>query len=280
MLAQDMREFQVGMLQELCPPFAAVGLGGSVGARQNDADSDLDFFLLAPAEEFLSLVESFPRMVRHPSPPVVCRRRGFHAEFGYMYTYVYSNRCHVDYSINCSGTLARTPMAAKTHVLKDLTGEFTAYHEQMRDLARDFPAGEALDGAAAEVLVELVRIEAYTRRGELLSVLHRFERLRLVLLGLERHIRGIGPYTPHDADKWVARDLPEMLETVAATCPTFDWSGAARAFDVLQAAVCRRLAALGTVGGLRPAYRTILDEVVTDVRSAMQENVRSSAPRA
>jgi hypothetical protein len=268
-----LRERQLQVLHELCPPFLAVGLGGSTGASSDDGLSDLDFFLLAPDDGFLHLARTFPDMVSHPWEPLVCRRRGFHPEFGYMYTYVFPNLRHIDYNLNCHGTLARTPMAARTHVTKDLTGEFTEYHERMRDLAGHFAVEEAVDDARGELLVELVRMQAYTRRNELLSVLHRFERLRLVYLALLRHEAGTGSYVPHDADKWVRRDLPpDVTAVVAGSFCRFDWDEAAMSFrrlvDALRDAIVRRSSAWDPAA----PYACAVDELVRDIEARMAGN--------
>jgi hypothetical protein len=273
-LTEDFHDYQIRMVQELCPPFDAVGIGGSAGMGQQDADSDRDFFLLAPADRFLPLVESFPRLVRHAWPPIVERRRGFVAEFGYMYTYMYDNGCYVDYILNCSGTLPRTPMVAKIRVLKDLTGEFTAYREEGGALARDFPNSAAAESASADLLIETRKIKAYAVRAELISVLHCFERFRLVLLALDRHLRGTDPYTPHDAAKWVARDLPDLQKSLSVTFVPFSWEAAESAFAVLQQGIRDRLVAVGGPDGPGPAYWRLFDAVACDVRQAMRQNAR------
>jgi hypothetical protein len=260
------------MVQALCPPFDAVGIGGSAGIGQHDAESDLDVFFMAPADAFLSLVESFPRLLQHAWPPVVERQRGFIAEFGYMYTYVYANGCYVDYILNCSGTLPRTPMSAKIRVLTDITGEFTAYQREAAVLARHFPDSEAVECAAADLLIETRKIKTYAVRAELVSVLHCFERFRLVLLALDRHIRGTDPYIPQDAAKWVARDLPDLQEILSATFVPFAWQEAERAFDVLHQGIRDRLVDVADPDRLGPAYWTSLDAVRCDVRQAMRRN--------
>jgi hypothetical protein len=130
-------------------------------------------------------------------------------------------------------------MARKTKVLMDHTGTFTNFHAAVAG------ADPQLDEAWGEVLVELLRIRKYAERGELLTVLHRFERLRLVLLALERHLRHAEPYIPHDADKWVGRDLsPSVNALIASTFAPCTWPAAGSAFAAVYQGVTARLAEL------------------------------------
>jgi hypothetical protein len=232
-------EDQLRNLHDLCPPFEAVGVGGSLGAGSADPDSDLDFFLLVPDDQFFAVVHRFPTLIGHVWPPVVSRRRGFLPEFGYQFTYVYPNGYSVDFVLNCPSSLLRTPMARKTRVTKDLTGRFTRFHQSV---ANDLATGDDyVPAVAAELLIELLRISKYARRAELFSLVHRLERLRLVLLAQERRRHG-EPYCPHDADKWVARDFdPDVVSLLHATFAPPEPTAAAAAIRVLCTGILDRL---------------------------------------
>jgi hypothetical protein len=264
------------MLHSLCPPLEAVGIGGSVGAGTRDSGSDLDFFLLVPDDGFFAIVREFPDLIRHPWPPLVMRRRGFHPEFGYMFSYAYHNRYQVDYNVNCRSSLIRTPMAAKIRVTKDLAGFFTRYQSDMRRYSAGHDESPALE-AAAEFLLETLRIEKYAQRRELLSMVHRFERLRLILLGLERHLRRGEPYSPHDADKWAARDLTaETLREVEATFGPFTWEAAAKAFERLWLGVAERISDAAVGADLGVAYWSTCSETRAKIAEALTAATREA----
>lgn len=266
MNSAEFLDYELEMLRGLVPPLEAYGLGGSSGRGSADALSDLDFFLLVPDKEFFAFVQQFPGLIRHPWPPIAWRRRGFVPDFGFQFSAVFENLYSVDYHVNCHSSLRRTPMARKTQVIFDNSGLFTEFHRALPDsslLSREEYAADA----AAEVLIELQRLHKYVCRGELLSVLHRFERLRLVMLGLERYLRGGEPYSPHDADKWMARDLTAAVNAeVAATFSVFDWKAAAASFTLLHAGVSARLA---EVTEQSPAYRSAIDRLAGEIVDLM-----------
>ena len=76
----------------------------------------------------------------------------------------------------------------------------------------------------------------------MVAVVHRFERLRLVLLGLERYLSRGEPYAPHDADKHVNRDFGAAAEALLApTFCTLDAQAALGTFRSLHAGISQRL---------------------------------------
>jgi hypothetical protein len=91
-----------------------------------------------------------------------------------------------------------------------------------------------LHDATAEVLSELLRIHKYAARGELIPVVHRLERLRLVVLALERYLHHNGYFTPHDSDKWVSRDLgADLMKQLRPTFPELEPRAIAHALRLL-----------------------------------------------
>jgi hypothetical protein len=212
----DLYRHNVQLLLDISPPIEAFGIGGSGGSRNTDQFSDLDFFLFISVGRFSQFLQDFPSLLRHPVAPIASRQRGFLPYFGYQFTFIYPDRSIVDYFVNCNITLLVTPMARKTQVIHDLTGEFTEYHRNLPGPAEGRAAH--LADAAAEILTELIRIKKYVGRNDLPPVIHRLERLRLVALALERYLHHAQPYIPHDADKWVLRDLgPGPYETLRPT---------------------------------------------------------------
>lgn len=226
---------QVKALEELCPPVLAFAVGGSRGIGTSDELSDVDFFLLVPNDKLFTFAESFPKLISHPWPPLATRDRGFWPEFGYQISYVYDNGCTVDYFINSEESLRRTPMARKMTILKDSDGRFTSYQESIADYcASPQSRQDYILAAAAEILIELITILKYAQRGDLIPVLHRLERLRLVYLGLSRYRLNSEPYVPHDADKRVMHDLEShVVESITQTFPYLNKADAAHSFRKL-----------------------------------------------
>jgi hypothetical protein len=264
-------DFQVRMLDALCPPVLGFGIGGSQGAAQADQHSDLDFFLLVPDEQLFDFIESFPALVRHRTPPVLVRDRGFWPEFGYQFTYVYETRQVLDYFINSPRTLRKTPMARKTRIIKDSDGRFTAYQREIAEYcasphaARDYHAA-----ARAEILVELLTIAKHLRRHDLIPAAHRLDRLRGVYLGLARYHRNAEPYAPHDADKRVTRALgPAIYDAVAGTFPRLSEADIADSLGRLADLLDAELAADSAPGGA--AFRADCREIVANARRGLRE---------
>jgi hypothetical protein len=234
-------DYQLQMLHRLCPPLEAVGLGGSTGRGEADDLSDLDFFLLVSDAEFFAAVERFPDLITHPQPPVAHWRRGFTPNFGFTFAYFYRDGISVEYMLHCHRSLRRTPMALSTRITRDLTGFYTGFLESLpgsAELSRD---GYTAD-ATGEFIAELLKLSKYAQRGELPAIVHRFERLRLVFIGLERYLTRGEPYAPHDSDKRVYRDLGQAGETMLS--PTFcelDPQAALAAFRVLYRGIKERL---------------------------------------
>lgn len=219
----------VRCLTDLSPPVEAFGIGGSVGAGKSDDLADLDFFLLVPTEQFREFTASFPTLIRHPKPLIASRIRGFTAFFGYQFTFIYDDCSSVDYFINCPLTLQSTPMAHKTRVLRDLTGYFTAFHQTLPGRADDQQL--YLRNTTAELLWEALRIRKYVKRQDLIALVHRLERIRLVTLALERYLHNDEYFIPHDADKWIARDLGDsIIERLEPTFPSLSPRSISKSF--------------------------------------------------
>jgi hypothetical protein len=234
-------DYQLHMLHQLCPPLEAVALGGSTGRGEADQLSDLDFFLLVADAEFFATVDRFPELITHPQPPVARWQRGFTPNFGFTFTYFYRDGTSVEYMLHCHRSLRRTPMALSTRITKDLTGFYSRFLEDLPRAPELSPDGYAAD-ATGEFLAELLKLAKYARRGELPAIVHRFERLRLVFLGLERYLTRGEPYAPHDSDKRVYRDLGPAGEAMLS--PTFcelDPRAALAAFRILYGRIRDRL---------------------------------------
>jgi hypothetical protein len=261
-------EYQLQMLHSLCPPLEAVGLGGSAGRGEADDLSDLDFFLLVPDAEFFATVDILPELITHPRPPVACWRRGFTPNFGFAYLYFYPGGESVEYMVHCHRSLRRTPMALSTRITKDLTGFYTRFLAELpgsAELSRESYAADA----TGEFLAELGKLARYAQRGELPAIVHRFERLRLVLLGLERYLTRGEEYAPHDSDKRVYRDLGQAGEVLIS--PTFcalDPRPALAAFRALYQGVSERLARMDTAGAAADAA-----ELAAALRARIEEGL-------
>jgi hypothetical protein len=217
----DLFQYQFEMLSALCPPLLGFGIGGSQGASKADQHSDLDFFLLVPNDQLFSFAKGLPHLITHPWPPVAIRDRGFWPDFGYQLTCVYYNECMIDYFINCEASLRLTPMARKTKILKDTTGQLSAYQNRIRRYCNSKQANaDYISAASTETLIELLIIQKHVRRHDLIPVVHRLERLRLIYLGLTRHHTNTAPYVPHDADKRVHQYIePRLLDSIIQTFP-------------------------------------------------------------
>jgi hypothetical protein len=205
--AQSWHQFHETMIAQLCPPFDAIAVGGSAD-RNSDQLSDLDFFLVAPDDEFLVLIRDFPRLLHHASPPVTERHRGYLTEFGYQFTYVYSHGRMVEYNLNCHATLTEGPMMLKNRVIKDRTGRYTELLQQTRR-AVNTSADVFLRSLFAEYTVELIKFEKYALRRDWIVLNHRLERLRLLYLSLLRLSISGEQVRPHDSDKNLASLLPK-----------------------------------------------------------------------
>jgi len=226
MLFEEVRD----RLRSLSPPIEAFGIGGSAGAGQDDPSADLDFFLLVPTQDFLPLIQDFPALIGDQGKSrLVTWRRGFTPQFGYQFVFIYQDLSSVDFFINCPVTWTPTPMARKTRILQDATGRFTSYHRSLPDRAQQ---AEMLTGnTTAEMLSEAVRIRRYARRGELVSIVHRLERIRLLALAVERYVSLGQDFIPHDADKWVARDLGgATVRQLSKTFPKLDARAVAESY--------------------------------------------------
>ena len=205
-------------LTKMAPPIEAFGIGGSTGAGRRDDVADLDFFILVPTSAYEAFLGSFvERMGSHTKPLVTSWERGVTPLFGYQFSFIYDDFSCADFFINCPVTLRQTPMAKKTRVLLDSAGYFTSFHEALTQ--RSDPAAELRHRAMAELLSETMRIRKYATRGELVSIVHRLERIRLLGLALQRFLHHGQDFVPHDADKWVLRDLG--IQTVERLTPTF-----------------------------------------------------------
>jgi hypothetical protein len=226
------------LLVRLCPPFEAAGFGGAPEAA-TDGYSDVDCFLLAPDGDLAGLIGSFPGLVEHPEEPIVAWERGWHPGFGYQYVYIYPDSSGIDYFINSAYTLTATAMALKTRLVIDNTGSYSSFLASLND-HRSLSAGAEYSAAAAEYLVELVKVRKYVARRQLLAAAHRLERLRLVLLALERSHARSDRYNPHDADKHI--DLGNDLgELIASTFLPLTWPDVHTALEALSRAIVARL---------------------------------------
>jgi len=275
--AKSFLDYQLAMLHELCPPIEAVGIGGSVGSGEADAMSDLDFFFLLPDDDFFATIDVFPELISHRQPPVVSWRRGFNPDFGFTFSYFYNDGTSVEYMLNCHHSLRRTPMALKTRVIRDLTGYFTRYHESLIDHP-ELTAQHYASESAGALLAEILKISKYARRNELVAVIHRLERLRLILLALERHISLGDHYVPHDADKRVHRDLgPAIEDMLALTFCEFSPVRTLDSFRHLDIEIEKRLKALTVKQPLSDEFWRLKDRLTEQADQHLRDLSHSTA---
>jgi len=264
----ELLQYYMTALSSMQPPLEAISLGGSSSDGTYDEASDLDFFLLFPDEVFFTAATNFERNLTHPTPVIVSRRRGFVPLFGFGYSYIYQNHTSVDFFLNCPSSLTVSPMVSKAHILVDHTGRYTRFIESTT-------AGVDRDWLVRYISSELVFIvttmEKFAKRGDLLRLLHRLERLRLLLLSLEWFLKRGKIVHPHDADLSVDRDLsPVFCSEVYSTIGVQSGSAAAEAIQLLCIAIKTRLVRLDPDSSDDQLYK-LVDHAVHSIRQSFEQ---------
>ncbi len=196
------------------PPIEAVAVGVSLAARRADEYSDVDFFVLLPEPGFLSSVGELGRRISCTADCLAYRFEGYVQDFGFTFTLIDRDGTFIDLFINCPPTLPRGPMALKTRILLDATGQYTQL------LRCQAPPEYSLqrNNAVVDVLVELDMLRKYAARRELVPLLHHLDQLRVVVIALERATKHGQPYNPYGSDSRLSAETGpgyegELLDT-------------------------------------------------------------------
>jgi hypothetical protein len=242
---------QTRLLRSLSPPIKAFGIGGSVGAGQADKLADLDFFIVLPTRHFFrhllkirSLLPGSPTVAALPEPE-------FHSGFGFKVSYILRDGTGVEYFFNCLETLSDGPMRLKTKILFDPLGLFRKSVKK-GTIKRQSQVRPFLRLLAYEYLSEVFKIRKRAIRGEVVSLFARLERLRRVLISLDR-LAVLGQVcSPHDADRNLEADFGEayvrgLLETL----------GGSSANSILASIQVMRRRIVTRMRRLRKGYRSI-----------------------
>jgi hypothetical protein len=168
-------------------------------------------------------------------------------------------------------------MARKTRVLHDATGYFTAFHQNLPGRTSQEPLH--LTNTIAELLWEAIRIQKYIKRDDLVPLVHRLERIRLVVLALERYLHHQEYFVPHDADKWVLRDLgPGMIERLGPTFPPLSQPGIARSYRALWALAMDLLRELDTDGRTDPQVWSLFERFGEEIPAMLDGGHEDADP--
>lgn len=263
-------ETQANVLRAMCPPIEAVGIGGSLGRGSPDRFSDVDFFLLYPSNRFLDFVIHFPTQISHPL--VVLTHTGpiFVPGFGFEYTYIMQDGTAIDYNLNCRETLSLNPMRAHTRILYDTTGFLTristsARTDKMAD--RSVSACEALH----DYLARLLKLRKSAYRRDKPVVIYHFDKLRLVMVAIDRALVLNASYNAFQADHRLGTEMGADYERIiSVTYPTLDASSIGTAFQAMCARIRDGLGALDVhIGDRRDVWaleRTLVSDTLSFIR--------------
>lgn len=264
------RDEQTAELLRLVPPIEAIGIGGSVGFGESDKNSDIDFFMLYSSQDFFRHVAQFPSLIRHRLPVISRSDLTLNPGFGLAYSYVVDGPIAIDYNMLCREILDVNPMRAKTTVLHDSTGYFTEFTNQAAENSwRE--RERLLEQAVHDYLTRLLKIRKTSSRGELLPLLYNIDKLRLIVLGLHRHLQGDLPYSPVQADKGLSKAYGERFEEqMLSTVPSPNYESVGEMFSTLRSMLLRHLRGCGVemdqTSGWAQTEKDMADEILSNVR--------------
>lgn len=225
-------------LQRLSPPIEAYGIGGSIGAGDDDAYSDLDFFLLIQTEKFFSTL-SFLQESLVPDDVVAALEEPVgQAGFGFQFGYILEDGSGTEFFVNCRETLTWNPMRTKTHILFDSTGFFTEFVEK-GEQSREELAATFFSNLSYQYLTEIAKTRKYIMRNEAIPLQERVLKLMRIVASLRRYERNGELCAPHDALRGLADSLGGG--TVDELRQTLDELAMVRAVDVLRDQIVERL---------------------------------------
>ena len=122
----------VGRLLLLRPALECLGvvsivIGGSVGRGTNDAQSDIDVFVVAATDELPELRERFLEVVSLIERPLLFRAGPFVPNYGYSYTCMFEDFTVVQFNLNSAGTLVPSPLGSHKYIEVFDSGVYAKY---------------------------------------------------------------------------------------------------------------------------------------------------------
>jgi nucleotidyltransferase-like protein len=231
---EELASAQSEALRNLMPPLDAVGIGGSHGRGAADSNSDVDFFLLLPRDDFWPQVAAFPSLITHPVPVMSEGVGRFRSDYGYRYAYLLEGGHKVEYHLNSPETLSTLPLSARIRIVADRSGYMTSYLDAART-AFERDVSPHVAAGVHDCLIDLHDLRKYAARGDLLPMVWKMDSLRRNVLALE-HIRSGDVYAPSSAATRLDEKLAQgQVARVAETVPALDCAGVLRAYEALRA---------------------------------------------
>jgi len=221
----------------MSPPLEAAGVGGSIGRGAADPYSDVDFFLLYPSQNFFTNLKQFPELITHQVAVLLFTGPTFVLGFGFEYSYILHNGIAVDYILNCPDTINLNPMRAHTSILFDSTGFLTQITERARSQISANPSDSSRE-ALHDYLSRLLKLRKSASRRDLPVIYYNLDKLRLVMLGIERALTTGAPYNSFHADHGLGHEMgSEYEQGVLNTFPSSSPESLNSAFQE----ICKRI---------------------------------------
>jgi hypothetical protein len=263
---------QIRLLKRLSPPIEAVGIGGSYGIRSPQYLSDLDFFIFLPSARFFTHLNLLKRSLVHRHAVAALPEPDFHPGFGFRLSYIFANGASIEYFVNCRETLNPDPMRAKTRIIFDRTGNFSRVIESISE-DKGLLEKKLVERVAHDYLVELVKIRKFAVRKEIVPLYLRLDRLRRILLAVDRHYIRSELCSPHDADRNLEADLGHRyIAAILRTCPRPNYLAIYTAISAIRRRILRRLNPLQSKSfGLTPSFFEVDRKLFESIRTTLKD---------
>ena len=131
--------------------------------------------------------------------------------FGFEYSYILYNGIAVDYILNCPDTINLNPMRAHTSILFDSTGFLTQITERARSqISAD--SSDLSHEALHDYLSRLLKLRKSASRRDLPVIYYNLDKLRLIMIGIERALITGVPYNSFHADHGLGHEMGSEYE--------------------------------------------------------------------
>lgn len=199
----DVLAEQFACLESMSPLVEAFGVGGSRATGSADAASDLDIFVLLSGDSVRAVFRDFPERLSHGETPLVRLGPEYLSGFGFRYRYLFERTGKIEYFVNTRESFVSCAAVARTRVVHDSAGWWSAQIQAARSAAFGWKAE-----ARAHWIANAVDLNRYVLRRQPASaslVLARLQKLTCSVVLTSAHG---GPFSLHGVQSEAERTVP------------------------------------------------------------------------
>lgn len=229
----DLISGQVARMKSLGEPLTALGLGGSRGRGDDDASSDIDFFVFFDSGDAFLHAAWLRSNLTQPAGVISEGQVKFFAGYGVCLSFVVDRDIKLEYFVNTPSTWSENSMRQFTRVCFDASGEFTRL---LTNSSADLRQRD-LKQIQHDLIIEALNLRKLARRGDLWSMQYRIAIIQRLVVSISLSDQPDVPLSPQVSMRHWERLDPATQAALSRTAVPTDRGALADAVHSISVAV-------------------------------------------